>query len=135
SSALHVSAARPKARADHLMGVGLAGNSIGVGSLRGAASGESRNRQVEASPEKVDRTDFPEKAGAEFLKDFLDGHERTPEVGDGDRVVRGVLVVCIEGDGVWHFHRYMPDLDMDSERIERRKKLAIKVSHRARRQR
>src|SRR5258706_15023690 len=63
--------ARPEARADDFVRISFAGDGIGSGTFGSAPPGEPRHRQVEASPEKMHRTAFPDEAGAKFLEDVF----------------------------------------------------------------
>src|SRR5881396_495381 len=115
---LHVSAAGPKAGADHLMGIRLAGDPVCSGSLGGATPREARHREVEAAPEEVHRTAFPEKRCAKLPEHVIRLHEDAPESIGILRIVRSMLLVVREANRVLHLDRYRPELDVHVHVLE-----------------
>ena len=63
--------------ADHFMRVRLAGDGIGAWPLGRAAAREPGDRQVEAAPEKMDRTALADELAA---KRFHHGHDRQQDL-------------------------------------------------------
>src|ERR1700733_2851668 len=81
----------PEACADYFTGISLAGDGVGTGAGRRRPAGESRNRQIEASPEEVHRADFAQEAGGKLLEDFVGAHQNPPEAVGCFGIVRAVL--------------------------------------------
>src|ERR1700733_6156482 len=76
---LDFAASGPESGADLFMGVGFAGDGIGLRPGRSAVAGEACDRKVEAPPEKMHRTIFSDEAGAEFLEDNVAQNQDLPE--------------------------------------------------------
>src|SRR5438270_6487212 len=68
----HVAAARPPARADHLMRISFLHDSaqhrVRIIALRRWTPGETRHRQIKTSPEEMYRAGFADKARAKDLE-------------------------------------------------------------------
>ena len=113
-------AARPEPRAAHLVRIGLAND--GVGQMRHAARmqrrtppGESRDGEIEAAPEEMDRAAFADEAGAEQFEHAVD-LRRALSSGDGHirrRKRRGRS--SLETYRVGQFIRRFIDFDTDAE--------------------
>jgi len=73
------SIAGPKAHADDFVGVAFFCDAIGVGANGRAASGETRDGEIEAAPEEMHGAGFAEEAGAEFFEAESHRGEHLPE--------------------------------------------------------
>lgn len=80
---------------------------------RGRAAGEARRRQVEAAPEEMDRAGLADEAGLEALQRGVHLEQRPPEQVGVPRVVRNMLLVLFERDGVGELHRMGPEGDIE----------------------
>src|SRR5205085_3707528 len=76
--------ARPETKTAHFLGVGFArdrvrqmGNATGM--RRRRATGKARNREIEAAPEKMDRTAFTAETRTKFLENPISLQKHTPE--------------------------------------------------------
>src|SRR5208282_824945 len=132
SWSLDFAAAGPESRTDNFVGVGFAGDGVGLWSWRSAAAGEARDGQVEASPEKMHWTIFADEAGAEFLEDDVAQNQNLPEAVGIFGIVRGVLRVGLEGNGVWDFDGHGPDFHFDAQGFEGGHEFRIEDSDRLR---
>src|SRR5579864_3678854 len=68
---LHVASAGPETNTAYLVRISLAGDDVGSGTLGRAAAGKAGDRQIEAAPEKMDRTRFTQEARAELGEDAV----------------------------------------------------------------
>src|SRR5207245_2704968 len=100
SGTIHSRAARPPACADDLMRVRLACNRIGARTFRSAPAREPRHRQIEATPEKMDWTVFPDESGAELGEHCLAGEQNAPETRYRISIVGAIKPVFGEWNGV-----------------------------------
>src|SRR3954466_10680143 len=64
-------AAGPEAVTDDFVGISLTRNGVRAFAFRRAAPGETRDCQIETSPEKMHRTAFADKAAAEIFEHRL----------------------------------------------------------------
>src|SRR5271167_1261849 len=71
--------ARPKSGADHFVRVRFAGNQVRASARRRGTPGKSRYRQIETSPEKMDRADFAQERRREFLEQTVGSRKNPPE--------------------------------------------------------
>src|SRR5271157_2417894 len=125
SWSLDFAAAGPESRTDNFVGVGFAGDGVGLWSWRSAAAGEARDGQVEASPEKMHWTIFADEAGAEFLEDDVAQNQNLPEAVGVFGIVGGVLGVSLEGDWTRDLDRHGPDSYFYTQRLQGGHELGI----------
>src|SRR5688572_28115621 len=92
---LHRAAPQPEPVADHFVGVGLARDRIGPGTLGGLPAREPRHRKIEASPEKMDRTALTDERATKVVEHGLDGkrsEEHTSELQSQSNLVCRLLL-------------------------------------------
>ena len=124
--------AGPEAGADYFVRVSFAGDGIGAGAFGGAAAGEARDAEVEASPEEMDWTALADEAGAKLLEDIFTEDQDAPEAVGEFGIVGGVQGIFFERDGGWDLARRSPDFDFDAERVQGGHEFGIEVRDRLR---
>src|SRR5690242_2343591 len=82
---------------------------------RSASSGEARHCEIEAAPEEMNRTDFPQEAAPELLEQLIDLNEHPPETMRGLGIIGVVLPILRERDGARYFVRQLMDPDCNTE--------------------
>src|ERR1700721_2210299 len=107
--AFNVASARPESRTDYFMGIGFARNGIGGRTFGGAATGEARHAQVEASPEKMHWTIFADETRAKFLEDGVGQNQYLPQTVRVFGIVGRVLLIGLEPHRIGHFAGYPPN--------------------------
>src|SRR5450755_1311762 len=70
---------------------------------RRGPSREPGHRQIETSPEKVNRTNLADKASRKSLKDLIATNQRAPKPARRLAIIIGMLRVLCEGNGVFDF--------------------------------
>src|SRR5271168_3861556 len=75
----NVAAPRPESRAAHFVRIRFARDRIRSRTLRRPPSRKSRGRQIEAAPEKMHGTGFPDEARAKFDKNLLAARQNPPK--------------------------------------------------------
>src|SRR6266404_2189560 len=83
---LNLSSTRPKSSAADFVGVRFPCNGVSARPLRRRPAGESSNRKIETSPEKMYRTILSLKSAAEFLEHLVDPDQDAPEFVDRFRI-------------------------------------------------
>src|SRR5262249_9172140 len=83
--------------------------------FRRAPPGKSRHRQVEASPEKMNRAAFADEPRPESPHHAVGLGQREPEAVRLIAVVRRMFEVLLERDRVFDFGRPGQDADLDVE--------------------
>src|SRR3546814_7682624 len=129
-------AAGPKARAAHFVGVGLAGDFIrkvgyAARMQRRTPAREARHRQIEAAPEEVYGAHLADVARTELLEHAIDLVQHSPEALCVLRVVGGVLPILAERDWVRHLVRTLVDSNRYSECIQCPKEFVVEQIGRA----
>jgi hypothetical protein len=99
---------------------------------RRLTTGEASRRQVEASPEEMDRARLAGEAGAEHIEQAVGLDEGVPEALDRFSVVAGVLGVLGERDRDGHLVRPGEERDADAELAEDAHRLGVEARHRPR---
>src|ERR1700677_1318231 len=127
--------ARPEAGTYDLVRVRLPRHSIGAFARRSGSARESRNREVEASPEEVNWADLANKARRKFLKDFIRVHQHSPELMRRVRVIGRVFGILGEGNRVLKFYRHRVNVYVDAECSKAALIFGVETSHRLRAQR
>src|ERR1700710_187061 len=87
---------RPETAADYLMGIGFAGDRIRLFVHRRQLARKSRGRQIERTPEEMNRARFSNQPRAESLRHAIRIHQNAMEPFDGLFVVGGMVPVFIE---------------------------------------
>src|SRR5947209_5282704 len=105
----------PESTTDHFMRVGFARDPIGSLAFRCASSRKTCHREVEASPEKLDRAALADKLGPECFKDSIRLYEDTPEAVGIFRVIGSMDIIFITSDGIRHFTWQRVDGHVDLE--------------------
>ena len=100
----------------------------------GGPAREPRDGEVEGAPEEVHGADLAEEPAAEHLEDAIHLDERPPEPLHLLAVVRRVLRVLLERDGVGDLHRHRPHGRGQPEPIEVLHQLGVEVGDGARSQ-
>src|ERR1700747_244859 len=126
SRALDAGTARPPTRADDLMRIGLAGNGIGALALWSAPAGKPRYRQVEASPEEMDRTALAHEERAKLFECRVARSKNAPKAMRRVGIIGAEQVVFGEGNGVWHFYRLGVDCHADVQGEQGGHEFAVK---------
>src|SRR5271156_4113819 len=75
----HFASSRPESCTDAFVRITFARHEIGAGAFGRALPGEARHRQVEASPEKMDRAALADEVAAKFFKNGIHGNQDAPE--------------------------------------------------------
>ena len=73
------------------------------------SAGETRHRQIKATPEKVHWTAFAAETRPEFLKHAIALHEDAPEPAGVFAVIRVVFFISIERDRILNLVRHCVD--------------------------
>ena len=94
---------QPEPTTDHFMRVGFLRDVICAWTLRCASTGEKGQCQIEATPEKVDRTALADKVRAVALQDHVNLYQNAPEALGIDGIIGGMYLILIKGDGILHF--------------------------------
>jgi len=100
---LDVAGTGPKAGADHFVGICFTRDGIGAGTFWSAASGEARDREVEAAPIKMNRTALADEASAKFFEDGIYCDQDAPECVRGFGIVGFVRGVFGERNWICYF--------------------------------
>src|SRR4051812_13091807 len=95
--------------------------------LRRGASREPGRREVERTPPEVDRALLADESAPKAFEDAVGMYEATPAHRRVDRVVRRVLLVLGERDGIGNLGGLGKDLDLDPPFAEPGDELAIEV--------
>src|SRR5579871_929268 len=90
-------------------------NRIRPGSRRGTSARKASNRKIETAPEKMYRTVFADKAGAKLFEDFIGADQDPPEAVCIFWIIRGMLCVLVERDGLGNLDWHLPDFHLDVE--------------------
>src|SRR5664280_906515 len=72
-------ASGPEAGAAYLVGISFARNRVGARTFRRGPPREAGYSKIEASPEKMHRTDLTNEARPEFFEDVVDPDQNAPE--------------------------------------------------------
>lgn len=124
--------AGPPADADDFMGIRVAGDFVVAGAFGRAAARKARDGMVKASPEKMHRAAFADKAAAKFLEDGVHGEKNAPEAARVGGIVARVRDVLVEPDGVGDFHGHGPNFYVDTDGSEDVHRLAVEPGDGAR---
>src|SRR5258708_3162795 len=95
--------AGPEPTTDFFMRHSFPRDTIGTRTLWCAPTREHGQCEVEAAPEKVDRTALAEKVRAVALQDGFGLHQDAPEALGVDGVVGGMYLVFITANGMANF--------------------------------
>jgi hypothetical protein len=95
--------------------------------LRSAPSGESSHGEVEAAPEKMNRTALAAKIRPKLLEDAVALQKDAPEPVRVFGIVGGILLVPLDGNRGIDLVRRRLDLDRQLELAERAHHLVVKV--------
>src|SRR4029077_11913048 len=87
---------------------------------------------IETAPEEVNRAGLPDEAGLEAFEDSVRLEHGPPEELCVPRVVRPVLLVLIEWDGMGHLHRRRRDGHIHTAAAEALQQDAIELRDRPR---
>ena len=79
SRTLNVSAARPKPHAADLVRIGLSSYRVRAGAFRRAPARKPSDREIEAAPKEMDRTDLANKMRPEFLENGIRAYQNSPK--------------------------------------------------------
>src|SRR6266404_8697932 len=108
------------------MGIRLPRDRIRARPLWRRSAGESSNREIEASPEKMYRTILSLKAGTEFLEHLVDPDQDAPEFVDRFRIIRCMNTVLLKGNRIGHLAWQGPDIHNHAKFGQRRHELFVK---------
>ena len=97
--------------------------------LKDAFAGESRQGEVEAMPEKVNRSAFSDETAAKFFEDIIDRDQRFVKPLDVFLVVRTVLGVFGKGRFGRSFVRNGFNVRIDAKFGQVRENAAVKVGN------
>jgi hypothetical protein len=95
-------------------------------------SREARRREIEAPPEEVDGTRLADESGLERTHQAVRLQQAAPEQLDVARVVGGMLLVRLEGDGLGDLDRSRRDPNVDPEASQPGHELAVEPCDRLR---
>src|SRR6202158_6368675 len=90
-------------------------------------AGETRARQVEATPPEVRRAALAQETAAELLQDPIDLRQDTPPALRRVGIVGRVFPVLGAGGRDLHFSRDRPDLQRDAQVAQQRSVRAIEI--------
>src|ERR1700722_20157305 len=96
------------------------------------AAGKTRDGEIKAAPEKMHGAGLADKTGAEFLEDFINRRQRSPETVDRRRVIAGMRLVLITGYRVRNLSWHSINVCLDAELAQTIHQLLIKARDRAR---
>src|SRR5580693_5776415 len=103
----------PESGTDAFMRITFARYEIGAGAFGRAPPGKTRHRQVEASPEKMDRAALADEMAAKFLKYGIHTNQYPPECVREHRVVGLMRNIFGKGNRTGHFIGSGVDLHID----------------------
>ena len=115
---LHGPASGPEPGADHLVRIGLPSHAVRPRTLGGTPPREPRHREVEAAPEEVHRTAFPEKRCAKPPEHVIRLDQDAPVPIGILRIVRCVRFIGREADRLLHLDRNGPELYVHVQFLE-----------------
>src|SRR5690348_9409234 len=123
----HAFVPRPKTNADDFVRIRFARHFIGARALGCAASGESRDGEIETAPEKMHRARFADEARAKFIEHGIDAQESAPKTLRMRRIVRIVNAVLVKANGIRNFDGHWPDLHANAKRGERVHEFMVEI--------
>src|SRR6516165_405448 len=85
---------------------------------RGAPSGETGHREVEAAPKEMNGARLAQEAGSKKLEYAIDLDKHTPKAMGGGGVVRGVGQILRKWDRVGYLIRHLVDRDPDLDAVQ-----------------
>jgi hypothetical protein len=102
------------------------------GMRRRGPSGETRDREVKAAPEKMDRTAFSAETGPKFLENAVGLKKHAPKPVRVRGIVTPMLLVAIERHRIFNLVWHHIDLHRQLQRVQRFHHRRIKPGHRLR---
>src|SRR5207237_7676626 len=103
------------------------GNAAGM--RRRATARKTRYREIEAAPEKMQRTAFAAEPRTKFLENPICLQKHAPEPIGVFRIVCRMFLIAVERDRFQRFVRFHPDLYFNAELSQFTHHLTIKTCH------
>src|ERR1700730_2543948 len=93
---------------------------------RRGPTGEAGDGEVETAPKEMNRTCFAEELRAKRVEHAINPNEHAEKWASISRIICGVVIVFLKGNGVRNFARHRPDLDLYSQATQTSGELGIK---------